>query len=283
MDMTVAIDKLKELQDILSAKYDLEMKISESPKRLSNQKELVARLKKEFIEKNTRYDEVKKTVGLLKVDLAAADAARERGEKGMDSITTHREYEALEKEIKEATEKEQQIRKELQREEKILADLDEELKQDEILIQSQEEELNAGNTSLNEEIAEYNKELEELNAKEAEITPSIDPEIVFKFKRIIKSKQSKAIVAVKGNVCDGCHMILPAQFANKVHTGEDYVFCPYCSRILYFQELENGESEYFQIDDSESLLDDDYHDEDEEDEDEDMEDESYSKSINFEE
>ena len=51
MDMTVAIDKLKELQDILSAKYDLEMKISESPKRLSNQKELVARLKKEFIEK----------------------------------------------------------------------------------------------------------------------------------------------------------------------------------------------------------------------------------------
>ena len=65
-------------------------------------------------------------------------------------------------------------------------------------------------------------------------------------------------------------MILPAQFANDVRTGDKIVFCPYCSRILYYQEIEDGEEEYFQMDDTGSLadlsdedLDDDYDEEDE--------------------
>ena len=65
-------------------------------------------------------------------------------------------------------------------------------------------------------------------------------------------------------------MILPAQFANDVRTGDKIVFCPYCSRILFYQEIEDGEEEYFQMDDTGSLADlgDDFDDEyDEEDED----------------
>ena len=31
-------------------------------------------------------------------------------------------------------------------------------------------------------------------------------------------------------------MVLPAQFQNDVHAGEEIHFCPYCSRILYYEE-----------------------------------------------
>ena len=60
-------------------------------------------------------------------------------------------------------------------------------------------------------------------------------------------------------------MILPAQFANEVHNGEKIVFCPYCSRILFYQDVEEGETEYFQLDDTGSLsdLDDAFEDEEE--------------------
>ncbi|MCR4940644.1 MAG: nucleic acid-binding protein [Treponemataceae bacterium] len=264
MEMTEVFDRLKSLQDVLSEKYSLEKKIDESPKKLSVQDELLDKLKREYIEKHAVYETVKSTVAKLKTDLAEAEAARERGEKGMDSITTHREYEALQKEIDDATQLEQQIRKELQKEEKNLAGLDEGLKQDEQLINSQEEELNSGRASLEHEIEEYKTELENLKKQEAELNKDIDPDIIFKFERIIKSKQGKGIVAVKGNVCDGCHMILPAQFANEVHNGEKIVFCPYCSRILFYQEVEEGETEYFHLDDTGSLSDiDDAFDEDE--------------------
>ena len=253
--MIEVFDRLRKLQEVLAEKYDLQTQIEEAPKKLTSQDELLARLKKEYIEKNAIYEDVRKKVAKLKCDLAEADAAREKSEKGMDSITTHREYEALEKEIRDATEREQTIRKELQKEEKNLAELNDSLKNEEALIQRQEEELNAGKTTLQNKIDEFNKKLDQLKKREEELTPGVDPEIIFKFQRIIKSKHSKGIVAVKGNVCDGCHMILPAQFANDVRTGDKIVFCPYCSRILYYQEVEDGEEEYFQMDDTGSLAD----------------------------
>ena len=69
----------------------------------------------------------------------------------------------------------------------------------------------------------------------------------------------------------GCHMILPAHFANTVRQGEEIVFCPYCSRILFYEESEQDEEDFFNDEDSGSLSDlddmeDDDYDEDEEEE-----------------
>ena len=253
MEMSEVFDNLKELQDILSEKYSIEAKIEDAPKRLSTQEEDLQLKKKDFIVKSSLYDEKRKLVGSLKTKLAEAIAAREKGEKGMDSITTHREYEALQKEIDEASALEQQIRKDLQKEEKNLAELNESIDNDRKNIDSSVEDYNAGLAVLDSEIEGHKSRLAELESKEKQYEEGIDPDIIFKFERIIKSKQGKGIVAVKGNVCDGCHMILPAQFANEVHDGEKIVFCPYCSRILFYQELKEGEQEYSQIEDIGSL------------------------------
>lgn len=255
MKMTEVFEKLQSLQDILTKKYELEEYINESPKKLSSQEELLARLKKEYIEKNSRYENVKAKVSELKSQLVEVDTSRERNEKNMDTITTHREYEVLDKAIKDATDLELQIRKDLQKEEKVLLELNEILKQDEQLIEHQEAELNAGKEILHKELESYRKDYEALVKEEDILKPDIDPEIHFKFERIIKNKQGKGYVAVKGNVCDGCNMILPAQFANEVHAGESIVFCPYCSRILFYEETAGQEDMYFQIEDTGSLAD----------------------------
>ena len=241
MEMTEVFDKLKSLQDVLVEKYDLEKKIESSPKQLDSQDELLARLKKEYIEKNKSYEEVKATVEHLKRELAEAEASRESGEKSMDTITSHREYEALDKQISEATEKEEAVRKDLQREEKKLAELDEALKADAAMISSQESDLNQSKSELSKQIDDYKAQLENLGAQEAEITPGLDQEIVYKFQRIIQ-RNSEGIVAVKNGVCTGCQMILPGQFANEVRDGEKILFCPYCSRILFYQEVASDES-----------------------------------------
>ena len=255
MVMTEVFEKLKELQGVLAEKYMLEGKIEEAPKQLTSQDELLARLKKEYIEKNTKYDEVRASVEHLKAQLAEAEASRESGEKGMDSITTHREYEALDKQITEAKEREDAIRRDLTREEKTLAELNEILRADEAMITAQEADLNSGKTSLAAEIDGYKQALGDLDKKEAGITPGIDQEIVYKFQRIIR-RNSEGIVAVKNGVCTGCHMILPAQFANEVRDGEKILFCPYCSRILYHQDVAEDEEEtYFPMDETGSLAD----------------------------
>jgi len=291
MVMTEVFDKLKELQEVLAEKYSLEAKIEDSPKQLESQEELLARLKKEYIEKNASYEEVKAKVEKLKEELAEAEASREAGEKGMDNISTHREYEALDKQITEATERENSVRKDLQKEEKNLEEMNEMLRGDEEMIKSQESDLENSKSSLDKEISDYKSQLEDLAKKESSITPDLDQEIVYKFQRIIQ-RNSEGIVAVRNGVCTGCHMILPAQFANEVHDGEKILFCPYCSRILFHEEVAADEVEnYFNMDDSLNPSDygddlgDDLLDEDEEMEDtenEDMDDVSDSSMDSYE-
>ena len=267
MVMTEIFNKLKSLQVILGRKYELENKINEAPKQLDSQGILLDRMRKEFIEKNHIYENIKEKVLQLKRELDEAVSARESGEKNMDSITTHREYEALEKQISEASAKEAEVRKSLQKEEKSLAELNDSIKTMEEMIKAQENDIAESRKTLDGQLDNFKAELVNLNNQENEIIPGLDQEVLFKFQRIIQ-RNSEGIVAVKNGVCTGCNMILPAQFANEVHEGDSILFCPYCSRILFYEESEENTQETY-FDDAGSLADieDDFIDEEEIDED----------------
>jgi predicted nucleic acid-binding Zn-ribbon protein len=266
------LNKLRTLQDIISQKIGLEHDIQEIPKLLGTQEELLTRLKKTFIDKNQEYEKVKSAEAEFRSLLNEAESMREKAEKNMDVIQTQREYEALDKEIRDASEKEQQFRKELQQKERLLSELDEQIKQHTALIEQQEKELAERRSGIESEIADKQKQVETLVKEENKLTRDLDSEVVFKFERIIRNKMGVGIVAIKGNVCQGCHMILPAQFANDVRLGEEFVFCPYCSRILFYEESADSEEHFFDAEDSGTLSDlddleeDDYEEDDEEEE-----------------
>ena len=266
------LDKLRSLQEIIYEKIGLEKSIQEIPKLLGTQEELLNRIKKTFIEKNSDYEKLKTEENELKNLLAESELTREKSEKNMDAVSTQREYEALDKEIKDASEKEQQYRKDLQQRERLLSELDEQIKQHASLIEQQEKELEDRRKKIEAEISDKQKQKDTLLKKEAKLTENLDTEVVFKFERIIKNKMGIGIVAIKGNVCMGCHMILPVQFANEVRIGEEFVFCPYCSRILFYEESAEGEEDYFNTEDTGALSDlDDMEDEEYDDDDEEEE------------
>ena len=271
--MEKVFDTLKTLQDILSEKIELEQKILESPKLLTTQEELLARMKKAFIEKSQEYEKARTSEAEYRNFLADAESKRERAEKNMESINTQREYEALDKEIEDAAGKEQEFRNKLQREVRIVGELDEDIKQTQALIEQQEAELEQRRREIETETASKEDLLRALAERESSLAVVLnDPDVLFKFERIIRNKMGRGIVAIKGGVCMGCHMILPAQFANNVRQGEEIVFCPYCSRILFYEESEQGEENFFDDENSGSLSDlDDMEDEEfEEDEDEEV-------------
>jgi predicted nucleic acid-binding Zn-ribbon protein len=267
MAMEEVFEKLRTLQDILSEKISLEHDIQEIPKLLDTQGELLSRLKRSFIEKNQEYEKAKAAENEFRTLFSEAEEMREEAEKNMARISTQRDYEALDKVIRDSTEKEQQYRKDIQREERLISDLDEQIKQTQALIEQQEAELAERRAGIEAEIAEKKTKIDSLLAQEAELTPEMDSEVLFKFERIIRNKMGRGIVAIKGGVCMGCHMILPAQFANSVRLGEEIVFCPYCSRILFYEESE--EEVFFDAEDAGSLSDlDDIEDEEYEEEEE---------------
>ena len=250
-------DKLRELQDILARKNQLESEISDAPKLLVKHEDLLARYKTNYIKKNEDYEVKRQTVNTLKADLFETEQRREHTEKGMDSITTQREYDALEREIQEATKKEAELRKEILKDEAVCKRLDEEIKSEEEMIERQEKELTERRDALEKDIAAKKDELASLAAGEQRLAPDLDRDTLFKFDRIIKNKQGIGIVPVQGNVCMGCHMILSAQFAIEVREGKSIMYCPYCSRILYYQEssLDSAQDMMFDESDMGSLAD----------------------------
>ncbi|GHV84971.1 hypothetical protein AGMMS50230_05790 [Spirochaetia bacterium] len=271
MAMEEVFEKLRTLQNILSEKIKLEHEVEEIPKILVTQEELLSRLKKTFIDKNLEFEKCRSSEAEFRNLLEEALSMREKSEKNMDAVNTQREYEALDKEIRDAADKEQQYRKELQREERMLADLDEQIKQNTALIEQQEQDLEERRRGIETEVAGKKAQIEKLEEEERNLIPGLDPEVLFKFERIIRNKMGRGIVAIKGGVCTGCHMVLPVQFANLVHQGEEIVFCPYCSRILYYEESDEEGADYFDNEDTGSLADlddmeDEEYDEDEEDE-----------------
>lgn len=234
---------LREFQEILTKRVDIEREVHEIPKALGAQEELLARVKKSYIEKHEQFETAEAKVKELQGQLAEAEASREAAEKQMDVISTQREYEALNKEIRDATEKEHQLRKDLQREERSLAEVEESLRRDESMIKLQEAEISEKSTKINAEKDQKLAEIVELRKEESRASKGIEKEVLFKFERIIRSKQGLGIVPVKGYVCTGCYMILPAQFVNEVRSGNKIIFCPYCSRVLYYQESETEAGE----------------------------------------
>lgn len=267
------LNKLRELQDTLSRKIQLEHAILEIPKQLVNLEEAYNRTRKTFIDKNLDYERNKHAEDEARSLLREAEAAREKAERNISEINTQREYEALDKEREDAEDKAKNFRGKLLKEERILMDLDEQIKQSQSLIEQQEKDLEERRRGIEEEVSAKKAQISDLSQKEKGLAPDLDPEVLFKFERIIRNKMGRGIVAIKGGVCLGCLMILPAQFANTVREGDEIVFCPYCSRILFYEESEQGEEEFFHEEDSGSLsdlddMDEDYEEDDDEEEDE---------------
>lgn len=266
MLMEEVFERLREYQGILTNRVEIEREVSEIPRALDAQVELLSRVKKSYIEKHEAFEQAEAKVRELRGQLAEAESGRENAEKQMDAISTQREYEALNKEIRDATDKEHTVRKDLQREERSLAEIEESLRRDESMIQLQESEIAEKSAKINIEKEAKLKEITDLRKEEERSSQGIDKDVLFKFERIIRSKQGLGIVPVKGYVCTGCYMILPAQFVNEVRSGNKIIFCPYCSRVLYYQDTEEQSEQLFADIESGSLSDlSDYSEEGEED------------------
>jgi predicted nucleic acid-binding Zn-ribbon protein len=255
MLMEEMFEKLQKYQEILTRRVVLEREVQSMPRTLEVQREMLSKLKKTHQEIREDFERSEMLVREMRQGLEEAEQAREKAESMMDGITTQREYEAINKEIRDATEKEQNARKDIQKEERHFAEVEEELRKTENSMNVLEEEISEKKSKLDVERDVKNADIANLAEEEKLSTEGIDPDIIFKFERIIRNKEGMGIVPVHGVVCTGCHMILPANFVNEIRQANKVTFCPYCSRILFYEETEEGISQIGSDIESGSLLD----------------------------
>ena len=230
--------KLAKLQDSLKAKFRVEDEIKQLPYELKLKKAKLAKIKRDFEELNLSVKTIESECKTLRFEYDNAVVAHENNQKQMEVISTQREFEALEKQISDSHILEQNLLKQLHAKEKTLTQLQEDLEQQRLVLNEIEAEVNSEETKYGEILAE---KLEEKNKVEHDCNHivedyEISADLFKKFSSIVKNKEGSGIVPIHDNVCDGCHMLLPVQFVNDVRGLENIEFCPYCSRVLFYEE-----------------------------------------------
>ena len=114
--------------------------------------------------------------------------------------------------------------------------LQEELKRLEEESKEAQTDLRIAENETTEEVAQINQRLNELELKRKNVKEAVDHKYLAQYDRVLERHRDRALVAVEGNICQGCYMSVTPQMINMLILGEEIVQCKSCQRILYMPE-----------------------------------------------
>ncbi|GAB4453671.1 MAG: zinc ribbon domain-containing protein [Anaerolineae bacterium] len=91
----------------------------------------------------------------------------------------------------------------------------------------------AGQKELQQNSTQLKSRLLELKERRPAMVATVDPAILPIYERLRPKKGGRAVVAVKGGVCQGCGMTPSNNRLQQARAGTELVYCGACGRILY--------------------------------------------------
>ncbi|HIS14631.1 MAG TPA: hypothetical protein IAA76_08660 [Candidatus Ornithospirochaeta stercorigallinarum] len=243
MSRNEKLDCLKKLQVILQKKFVLEDKINSIPADLKAEEAQLRSAQEKYQNLSDFFDSLQSEQKSLAIKYDDAFNKRIEYEKQMEFINTQREFEALTKQLEEARISEQSFLKMRNSKTAELEKVKTDLEAEKVELDALEERVREEKGKVDSEISSINEEIATLDAECDSIKAGVIPEDLYeKFSNIVKKKDGFGIVPVYGQVCTGCDLILPVQFVIdlelKTEKGE-IEYCPYCSRIIYKETLDD--------------------------------------------
>ncbi|MBL7197147.1 MAG: hypothetical protein ISS47_03515 [Candidatus Omnitrophica bacterium] len=228
--------KLVELQGIDTQLYNLNKEKNEKPK-------ILEALQNEFEQKKQilkEYEEKSKSLLLKRKDEEGQLATKEEKIKELQNklyaLKTNKEYSAMLAEINgvkmDKSLLEEEILKIFEEQDNLQKDLEKQkatLKEEDVKFNEEKEKI------LNR-IKETEGFIKDLEAKRSVAEKEIDSKIISQYHRILKGKESLALVKVENHSCQGCFMNVPPQVINEIKMNERLIFCEMCARILYIPD-----------------------------------------------
>ncbi|MFT7621386.1 MAG: putative nucleic acid-binding Zn-ribbon protein [Myxococcota bacterium] len=211
--------------------------------------------------------QLKKLLGLMEVGLAEKTAKLNeatkwyqekneelQGDKGkvdkakvrLQAVTKNKEYMAMQREI-------EGLRKQIiEREDEItsLATAIQEFKESVSAEKSKMSKLNKEVASEEKDnatrIVQLDSSIAKVEANKGDISKSVKPNILSRFRRISKARDGIAIVPARNKSCSACNFAVPAQQLVRLQIGNTMEVCRNCSRMMYWRAPEvdpNADSE----------------------------------------
>ncbi len=226
------IESLQKLQTV-------DLRIRELTEGLEKYPNEINDLKKDLLEKEgsinlkeTTLSELKSQRDGLESSLRSNQESIKKSEERLFAIKTHKEYEALQKEITDNRKENLEI------EDRTISVMTE-IEETEAVLSEEKENYATLKNQYAEQIAEKEKKIEELEIsrkpaekEKSEILSTIDPKILPLYERIFK-KNGRALALAENEKCTSCNINIPPQLYNEILKQTKLVQCPNCKKILY--------------------------------------------------
>ena len=205
---------------------EMDREIEETRERLVKAKELIDELDKERKKKEKELDVEKEQV--------------KKSEAKLYDVKTNKEYQALLKEI-------EAIRAANDKTEEdtiLLLEQIEEMKKEydtsSAGLKKREKEVEKQKKDLHKEMESVDDVVTELKEGRKKLVTGIDKNLLERYDIVYRNRGGLAVVSVKNGVCMGCFMNIPPQLFIEVMKNTEVIPCPSCSRILYYEDEEEG-------------------------------------------
>lgn len=95
------------------------------------------------------------------------------------------------------------------------------------------------NTEVEQQIAVLAAEAGQERQERDKLIGALDGSLRSRYERIFAKCGGVAVVAIRDEACQGCHMRIPPQLCNQIHSSQlqneqKIFYCPHCARIIYW-------------------------------------------------
>ncbi len=226
------IESLQKLQTV-------DLRIRELTEGLTRYPNEIDDLKKDLLEKEesinlkeTSLSELRTQRDGLESSLSSNQESIKKSEERLFAIKTHKEYEALQKEITDTRKENLEIE---DRTISVMAEIEE----TEAALAEEKENYSSLEEQYAQQIAEKEKKIEELEIsrkpaekEKSEILSKIDPKILPLYEKIFE-RNGRALALAENEKCTSCNINIPPQLYNEILKRTKLVQCPSCKKILY--------------------------------------------------
>lgn len=226
------IESLQKLQTVDLRIRELTEGLTRYPNEINNLKKDLLEKEESIKLKETSLSELRTQKDGFESSLRSNQESIKKSEERLFAIKTHREYEALQKEITETRKENLEI------EDRTISAMAE-IEDTEAALAEEKENYATLEEQYAQQIAEKEKKIEELEIsrepaekEKSEILSKIDPKILPVYEKIFK-RNGRALALAENEKCTSCNINIPPQLYNEILKRIKLVQCPSCKKILY--------------------------------------------------
>lgn len=238
--MAATGDVLRTLHRIHRQLSDLRGRLERGPKQIAARNRNVEQLAASLEKAREDAKKARMAVDSKQVDLKASENKILDWKSRLNACSTNKEYQTLLDQIAAAEMAGSVLSDEILEALEAIDQLDEAVRQAEERLDKSRRELQRVEKEVAEAAVGIRADIERLEGELRQAEAALPEDCRGDYQRVVRAKGAEALAAVDGDFCGGCYQQITANMQNRVALGQA-VFCNSCGRLLYLAESATGD------------------------------------------